>query len=109
MIPPASVEDDTTNKGAVKVILLFLAMFGILEAMSQEGTNGDVKGLKLADDYKDQHLMIIGDGLSQNFARTFNELIEDTSYSLGPQHSARVMIQKALNQIIHVTGDLNGG
>ena len=30
MIPPVSVEDDTTNKGEAKVMLLVLAMFGIL-------------------------------------------------------------------------------
>ena len=53
--------------------------------------------------------MIVGDRYSQICARTFNELIEETSYSLGPQHTARVMIQKSLNQVIHIPGDLHGG
>ena len=51
MIPPVIIEDETKNKGTEKLILLMLAMFGILELTSQEGTNGDVKGLKLSDDY----------------------------------------------------------
>ena len=52
IIIPVSIEDETTNKGAAKVILSLIGMFGILEVTSQDGTNGDVKGLKLTDDYK---------------------------------------------------------
>ena len=35
MIPPVIIEDETNNKNTAKVILLMLAMFGILEVMSQ--------------------------------------------------------------------------
>ena len=90
------------------MILSLLAMFGILEVTSQEGINGDVKGLKLLDDYKERNLMIVSDGLSQIRTITFNELIDQTSYILGPQQRARVMIQKYLNQVIPVHGDLHG-
>ena len=109
MIPSVGVEDDTKNKGAEKLILFLLAMFGTLEVTSQEGTNGDVEVLKLADGYKERHLIIVGYGLSQICAIIFNELVEETLYSLGAQHSARVMIQKALNLVICVTFELHCG
>ena len=108
MIPPIRVEDETTNKGAAKVILLLLNMFEILEVISQEGTNGDMKCLKLAADYRERHLMIVGDASYKMCARNFNTLIEETPYRFWTQHSERLMIQKEQNQVIHITGDLNG-
>ena len=74
-MPTVSVEYEKMNKVVAKVILSLLAIFGILEVTSQEGTNGDAKSLKLVDGYKKQHLVIVGNGLSQICARTFNELI----------------------------------
>ena len=76
MIPTISVEYETNNKGAEKLILSLLDMSGILEVTSQEGTNDDVKGLKMSDYYKEQHIVIVGDVLYQICARTINELIE---------------------------------
>ena len=58
------------------MILSLLAMVGILAVTSQEGINGDVKGLKLLDDYKERNLMIVSDGLYQIRTRIFNELID---------------------------------
>jgi hypothetical protein len=109
IIPPISPEDETTNKGAGKVILSLLALYGILEATETEGTSGNVKSLKLAEGYESRYLMVVGDGLSQIRARTFTELIQEVSNSYGPQHQASTVINKALNQIIHVPGDLHGG
>jgi hypothetical protein len=109
IIPPISPEDETTKKGAGKVILSLLALFGILEATEHEGTSGNVKGLKLADNYQTRFLMVIGDGLSQVRARSFEELVQEVSHSYGKQYDASMTIQKALKQIIHVPGDLHGG
>jgi hypothetical protein len=86
-----------------------LALFGILEATEHAGTSGNVKGLKLAENYESRFLMVVGDGLSQVRARTFQELVQDVSNSFGKQYDASITIQKALKQIIHVPGDLYGG
>ena len=65
LVPPISKEDETMNKGAAKVILLLLALFGIMEGQSYEGEHGSVRELELAVNYKKRYLVIVGDGLSQ--------------------------------------------
>ena len=65
LLPPVSHEDETTNLGAAKVVLSLLVMYGIFDIDSNEGSNGEVKGLRLADGYEDRYLMLVGDGLSQ--------------------------------------------
>ena len=71
LIPPISKEDETMNKGAAKVILSLLALFGIMEGQSYEGEHGNVRELELAVNYKKRYLVIVGDGLSQMRVRTF--------------------------------------
>ena len=76
LIPPFSPEDETTNKGAAKVILSLLLFFGILEpteASDEEGLQQNVQKMRLASDAKDRHLVFVGDGLSQIRAQTFLE------------------------------------
>ena len=109
LLPPISQEDETTNKGAAKVILSLLALFGIMEGQTYEGEHGCVKELELAENYQKRYLVVVGDGLSQMRARTFNELIEDSSYSFGAQHETTAKVAKGMQQIIHVPGDLHGG
>ena len=109
IIPPISPEDETTNKGAGKVILSLLALYGILEKTTQTSEEGNPKGLQLAEGYDKRYLVIVGDGLSQVRARTFSNLMQECSNSFGDKHEKSIMIQKALNQIIHVPGDLHGG
>ena len=109
LMPPVSPEDETTNLGAAKVVLSLLVLFGILELQSNEGAEGNVRGIRLADGYDKRYLMLVGDGLSQIRVRTFVEMIGDQCYDLGQEHESTVMIRKALGQIINVTGDLHGG
>ena len=109
LIPPISKEDETMNKGAAKVILSLLALFGIMEGQSYEGEHGSVRELELAKNFKKIYLIIVGDGLSQMRARTFNELIEDSANSFGAQHETTAKVAKGMQQIIHVPGDLHGG
>ena len=53
--------------------------------------------------------MLVGDGLSQIRAKTFERMIEDLSYCFKETHRATKMIKEALGQVIHITGDLHGG
>ena len=75
LIPPVSPENETTNKGAANVIMSLLLMHGILEPTTNDGANGDLKGIRLAHDYKDRFVMLVGDGLSQIRAKTFEKMI----------------------------------
>ena len=109
LVPPIRKEDETMNKGAAKVILSLLALFGIMEGQTYEGEHGSVKELQLAENFEKRYLVIVGDGLSQMRARTFNNLIEDSAYSFGDQHETTAKVAKDMQQIIHVPGDLHGG
>ena len=101
LVPPISQED--------KTILSLLALFEIMEGQTYEGEHGSVKELELAENFWKRYLVIVGDGLSQMRARTFNELIEDSSYSFGAQHKTTTKVVKGMQQIIFVPGDLHGG
>ena len=65
LIPPVSPENETTNRGAANIVMSLLLYHGIVEPVNYDGANGDVKGMELADDYKERYVMLVGDGLSQ--------------------------------------------
>ena len=109
LVPPTRQEDETTNKGAAKVILSLLALFGILEGQTFEGEHGSVRELELAENFWKRYLVIVGDGLSQMPALIFNKLIKDLLSSFGAQHKTTAKVAKGMQQIIHVPGDLHGG
>ena len=109
LIPAVSPENETTNKGAANVIMSLLLYHGVVEPTSSDGANGDVKGMRLAHDYKDRHVMLVGDGLSQIRVKTFETMIQESSFRFKENFQATDMIRKALGQVIHVTGDLHGG
>ena len=71
LIPPVSPDNETTNKGAANVIMSLLLMHGVVEATSNDGVNGNLKSIRLTDDYKDRYVMLVGDGLSQIRVKTF--------------------------------------
>ena len=99
LVPPISQEDETANKGAAKVILSLLVLVGIMEGQTYEGEHGSVKELKLAENVRKRYLVIVGDGLSQLRARTFNELIEDSSYSFGAQQKQQRRYRRECNKL----------
>ena len=86
LIPPASPDNETTNKGATNVTMSLLLMHRVVQATSNEGVNGNLKGICLTNDYKDRYVMLVGDGLSQIRAKTFEKMIEDSSYWLKETH-----------------------
>ena len=111
IVPPISPHDETTNTGAAKVILLLLVMYGILKNRVDENMTDtpDVANLRLAHDAKEHYLIMVGDGLTQIRAKQFAEIIEESSSSYGPRQRTSMMIQRALDQVIFIHGDLHGG
>ena len=64
--------------------------------------------MKLGKDWDKRHLILFGDGLSQVRARSFNNLITDSSNHFGTQQTMSTVLKKALSRVVHVTGDLHG-
>ena len=96
IIPPVSPHDETTNTGAAKVILSLLTLFGILESSHDDCNSPDTANIRLAQNAKQQFLVMVTDGLSQMRARQFSELIDETCTSYRPCCRAMTMLQKAL-------------
>ena len=109
LIPPVSPENETTNRGAANVVMSLLLYHGIVVPVSNQGANGDVKEMRLAEDYGERYVMLVGDGLSQVRVQTFENMIQESSFCFKENFRATDMIRKALEQVIHVTGDLHGG
>ena len=109
LIPPVSPENETINCGAANVVMSLLLYHRIVEPVNNEGANGDVKGMQLTDDYRDRYIMLVGDGLSQIRVKTFENMIQESSFCFKENFRATDMIRRALGQVIHVTGDLHGG
>ena len=109
LIPPVSPEDETTNIGAGQNVVSMLLLRGILEADDSDGAMGDMNKIRLAEDYEQKWLMLVGDGLTQIRIKTFVDIIQKSSFDFGRQQRITELIRKALGQIIHVTGDLHGG
>ena len=65
--------------------------------------------MKLGKKWDERHLILFGDGLSQVRAKTFDDLVRDSSTHYGPQQKMKGMLKKAMSRVIHVTGDLHGG
>eukprot|EP00957_Ditylum_brightwellii_P206102 15346818-Ditylum_brightwellii.AAC.1 len=80
-----------------------------MEGQTLGGEHGSVKELELAENFCNRYLVIVGDGLSQMHAHSFNELIEDSAYSFGSQHKMTAKVTQGMQQIIHVPGDLHDG
>ena len=62
LISPVSPESETTNKGAANIAMSLLLYHGIVQPVNCNGANGDVKGMKLADEYDQRYVMLVGDG-----------------------------------------------
>ena len=65
--------------------------------------------IKLAYGYENRRLMLVGDGLSQIWVKTCTRIISNATYStFNEEHENTVIIQRALKQVVNVTGDLYG-
>ena len=91
------------------MVMSLLLYHGIVEPINNNGANGDVKGMQLSADYKELYVMLVGNGLSQIRVKTFENMIQESSFRFKENFQATDMIRKALGQVIHVTGDLHGG
>ena len=109
LIPPVSPEDETTNKGAANVVMSLLLLHGIVKAVDSDGANGDVSKMRLAPNYKEKYMMLVGDGLSQVRVKSLEDLVKNSSFWFSNQQETAHMIHEALGQVINITGDLHGG
>ena len=109
LIPAVSPENETTNKGAANVVMSLLLYHGVVEPVNSDGANGDVKGMRLAKDYDQRYVMLVGDGLLQICVKTFKNMIQESSFRFKENFHATDMVRKALGQVIHVTGNLHSG
>ena len=82
-----------------------LLLHGVIEASSRDG----YKEINLARDNQTRFVMVIGDGISQLRVKTFENIIEQSSYKCNETFFARKMIKAALCHVIHIPGDLHGG
>ena len=66
--------------------------------------------MKLEDSHKNQRFMLVGDGLSQIWVKTFTKILSNETYSaFNEEHENTVIIMKAWEKVVNITGDLHGG
>ena len=126
IIPPLSMQDETSNLGAAKVILTMLRLSGLLvkdkiapaprlNTPTDQGSKEEaevintMEGLDIAPDWEERNLILFRDGLSQVRARAFEELIQKLNHLFGVQHDMKAKLKKVMSRVVHITGDLHGG
>ena len=111
IILPVSPHDENTTSGAAKVILSLLVLYGILDSSEANKNSEDpnLRKLRLSPNAQERYLLMVGDSLTQMRAKRFSELIDETSTSYCPRHKVTQMLQKAMDQVIFIPGDLHGG
>ena len=111
IIPPISPHNKATNSGAAKDILSLLILYGIFESTSSNalGDEPEITKLPLDSNSNECYLLMVGDGLTQIKVKQFSDIIDETSSLYGPYHKVTVMLQKALDQVIFIPGNLHGG
>jgi hypothetical protein len=109
LAPPVSPDDETTTRGAGKVILSILLLFGLLEATDSTAIEGNVLAVKLPLDYKKRWLVLVGDGLSQMRLQAFKDMLDSSSYSFEKRYESAQLLSKAMDQCVALPGDLHGG
>ena len=100
--------DETTNKGAGVVLILQLVMFGILKLTGDQGTEGNLNDLELADGWEERTMMFVGDGLTMARMKSFDELLNTSCMGHAKQYEKALMLRKAMSRVVVVTGDLHG-
>jgi hypothetical protein len=109
LAPPVSPDDETTTRGAGKVILSILLLFGLLVPTDSTALQGNVSAVQLLADYKKGWLVLVDDGLSQMRIQAFKDMLDTSSYSFEKRYEMAQLLSKALDQCIALPGDLHGG
>jgi hypothetical protein len=109
LAPPVSPDDETTTRGAGKVILSILLLFGLLVPTDSTAILGNVQAVKLPDDYKKRWLVLVGDRLSQMRLQAFKDMLNTYLYSFEKRYDMAQLLSKALDQCVALPGDLHGG
>ena len=110
LVQPLSKMDETKNKEAGIILITQLIMlFGILKPFSHDGTQGNLKHLKLEDGWEKCTMLFVGDGLTMARIKSFDELLSSSPMEYTMKHEKAVILcNKALSQVVVVTGDLDG-
>ncbi len=109
LAPPVSPDDETTTRGAGKVILSILLLFGLLVPKDSTAIQGNVSAVALPADYQKRWLVLVGDGLSQMRLQAFKDMLDTSSYSFEKRYEMAQLLSKALDQCVALPGDLHGG
>jgi hypothetical protein len=109
LAPPVSPDDKTTTRGAGKVILRILLLFGLLVPTVSTAIQGKVQAVQLPADYQKRWLVLVGDGLSQMRLQAFKDMLHTSSYSFEKWYEMAQLLSKALDQCVALPGDLHGG
>ena len=110
IIRPIRPEDETTKKDATKVVLSLLLMFGIVETCSEDtDLENDLSKIQLSERDQYRFLILVGDGLSQIRVKSFNQMLNESTYSLDQEETCYTTFEKAMQQVINLTGNLHGG
>jgi hypothetical protein len=109
LAPPVSPDNETTTRGAGKVILSILLLFGLLVPTDSTTIQGNVSAAKLPADYHKRWLVLVGDGLSQMRLQAFKDMLDTSSYSFEKRYKMAQLLSKALDQCVALPGNLHGG
>jgi len=96
LLPPVSPYEELMKRGAGQNITSMLLIRGILVPIECAGAAGSISKIRLAPDYKNKWLMLVGDGLTQIWIKSFVDEINKSCYDFGDQQEALALIKEAL-------------
>jgi hypothetical protein len=109
LAPPVLPDDETTTRGARKVILSILLLLGLLVPTNSTAIQGNVQAVQLPDNYKKFWLVLVSDGLLQMQLQAFKDMLNTSPYSFEKQYEMAQLLSKVLDQCVDLPGDLHGG
>ncbi len=104
---PVSPEDETTTKGSGSVILDFLRYAGFIKA--GPGHHSGPLGLSWIEGANDKWCFLVGDGLTTERYRTFQDRLGDPCSSFLLDFLQSSVFSKVFDRIAIIPGDLHGG
>ena len=108
LVQPLSKMDKTRNKGLGVVLISQLVMFGILKLTGDQGTEGNLNDIELADGWEKRMMIFVGNGLTMARMKSFDELLNTSCMGHAKQYEKALMLRKAMSHVVVVTGDLHG-
>ena len=92
-MPPIRLYGELTKSGSVQNITYMLLIRGILVPIDSEGAAKNIRKIRLAHDYKKKWLMLVEDGLTQMWIKSFVDKIKKSCYDLSEQQEVLALIK----------------